>query len=414
MTDAQVVTIVSAAAAPQGGWPQKEADEIKRLLQNTDSFAIQGAGQTYMDAASKIEQAVNALEDHAAKIAGIWKGPDAAKAQHALRMLHASGNELRSKLSMMGGALQAYAGHLNDAKTKANEAVAVTGAGQMTKSEVEATRESLEKVRAQRALYDLNQQIVSIYTIDVPRDVSYELPTVNLTGGPPETRDPNYPTGPTTSGPTFGGPLSDGGGYDGGPGGPGSSGTPDGSGGSGSDGTGSVGSDPGSPGTPDPDAPTPPVPGQPQNPGPGDGTVPPVIGDQDRTSTDGANPADPRQTDMASFQPTTATLTPSTVLPTTPPVTTINPSGYTFPTPVGGTPGIPAVIGSPGVGGGQPSMLGPGVGRGVGAPGGTPFMPFMGGGAGAGEYGDLERNTYVPEDSSSWTTSHETTDPVIG
>jgi hypothetical protein len=40
-------------------------------------------------------------------------------------------------------------------------------------------------------------------------------------------------------------------------------------------------------------------------------------------------------------------------------------------------------------------------------------MPFMGGGAGGGEYSDLERNTYVPEDASCWTVGHDTTDPVI-
>ncbi|TMR96080.1 WXG100 family type VII secretion target [Nonomuraea basaltis] len=452
MAERQVVVILSFDRSPKGEWPKLEASEIKRLLQSTDSATIQGNGQSYKDVASKIQQAIKALEDHAPKIADVWKGPDASKARHALEMLHASGNELSSKLSMMGGALQTYAGQLNDTKTKANEAVSVPGATQMTQSEEDIVREGLEKVQAQRALYDLNQQIVNILTVEVPHDVSYELPTVSIPSAPPETRDTNYPTGTSTDGPTFT-PLSDNGGGSGyygggGSGGPGSGAptpggsvggsTPGGSdpggsnpggsnpggsnpGGSTPGGSNPDGSSPGSPADPDPNnpanpgdpgspttPPTTPDPGQTQNPGPGngDGTVPPVIGDQNRTTTDGTNITDPRQTDMASYQPPTATIAP--------PATTISPPpSVTVPTPMGGgSPGVPSVIGSPGFGGQSPLTA---SGRGTtGAPGGMPFMPFMGGAGAGSEVGDLERNTYVPEDASCWATNHETTDPVIG
>ncbi|TMR06653.1 hypothetical protein ETD86_52520 [Nonomuraea turkmeniaca] len=80
---------------------------------------------------------------------------------------------------------------------------------------------------------------------------------------------------------------------------------------------------------------------------------------------------------------------------------------------MGGSPGIPSVIGSPGVGGGQSALLASGGRIAGGTPGGMPFMPFMGGAGGDGQ-GDLERNTYMPEDASAWTVGNETTEPVIG
>ncbi|TDD12499.1 hypothetical protein E1292_01220 [Nonomuraea deserti] len=430
----EVVTILSFDRTPQGAWVDKDKSEIKALLQNTDSFTIESTGQTYQNAASKIEQAINALEAHAGKIADVWKGPDAAKARTALELLHASGNELSSKLSMMGTALQTYAGHLTDTKTQVDEDVSVPSAG-LTRSEEETVRKSLENTKAQRALYELNQKIVSIYDIDLPHSVSYELPTVSIPSGPAETQDPNYPTGPGTEGPAFTTPVNDGGGsYNGGSGAPSASSGGTGGGGSPSGGSPSGGSDPrgsdpggsnpggsapGDPTSPAPDTPAdpgtdPPAaqdPSQTQNPGSENGaTAPPVIGADDTTTTGGTNPTDPRQTDMAGYQPPTATIAPPTV---TTPSTTLNPQiGYGLPT-TGGTPGIPSVIGSPAIGGGQSPLVTPlGRGSSPGMAGGMPFMPFMGGGAG-GEYSDLERNTYVPEDKSCWTVGHDTTDPVI-
>ncbi|MEO3798934.1 WXG100 family type VII secretion target [Nonomuraea sp. B1E8] len=433
-----VVTILSFDRTPQGAWVDKDKSEIKALLQNTDSFTIETTGQTYQDAASKIEQAINALEAHAGKIADVWKGPDAARARTALELLHATGNELSSKLSMMGAALQTYAGHLNDTKTQVDEEVSVPSAG-LTQQEEDLVREGLENTQAQRALYELNQKIVSIYDIDLPHSVSYDLPAVTIPSGPAETQEPDYRTGPGTEGPAFTTPVNDdGGSYDGGSrvsntstggtgsGSPSGSSEPQGSDRGDSDPRGSDpggsnpgGSDPGDPTNPGPDTPAdpgtdPPASQDPggQDPGSENGaTAPPVIGADDTTTTDGTNPTDPRQTDMAGYQPPTATIAPPTV---TTPSTTLNPQiGYNLPT-TGGTPGIPSVIGSPAIGGGQSPLVTPlGRGSSTGMAGGMPFMPFMGGGVGGGEYSDLERNTYVPEDANCWTVGHDTTDPVI-
>ncbi|MEW9546976.1 WXG100 family type VII secretion target [Nonomuraea sp. NPDC050783] len=461
MSEREVVVILSFERMPQGDWPQMEADEIKRLLGKTDPATIQGAGQTYQYASTKIEQAVNSLEEHAAKIVQVWKGPDAAKARHALEMLHASGRELSTKLNLMAGALNTYAGHLTTAKSKASEEVTVPGANQMSSAEEKVVRDGLEKVQAQRALWELNKQIVSLYNIEVPHDVSYELPTVTIPP-PAETKKVDYPDGSGTTGPTFRsvGDTGSGSGYGGsgsgssgsgsgsgsggsgsggsGSGGSGSSGS--GSGGSGSGGSGSGGSggpgdsggsnpggtDPGGSTPPDPNNPGAPGtqdPGQTQNPGQnsgsgtGDGTVPPVIGGEDRTTTGGSDGLDPRRTDMAGFQPQTGTLTPSLgTLPSTttispPPSVSLTPVGTT---PIGGTPGVPSVIGSPGLVAGQ-SPLGAAGARGAGGmSSGMPLMPFTGGAGGAGEHGDLERSTFLTEDASAWTTGHDTTEPVIG
>ncbi|MGP4096156.1 hypothetical protein [Nonomuraea sp. KM90] len=443
MGEREVVTILSFGNLPEGTWVTKTKSEIKALLQNTDPFYIEGTGQTYQNAATKIEQAVTALEEHAPKIAEVWQGPDASRARHALEMLHASGNELSTKLSMMGGALQTYAAHLRETQGKVDEEVTVPAAGSMTSSEEELVREGLENTKAQRALYELNQKIVSIYDIEVPHSVSYELPAVSLPAAPVDTQDPKYPTGSGTQGPTFRTPLSEisGGSNGGGSGGFGTTNTGGGStgslpggsnpggsdpGGSNPGGTHPGGSDPDTPGSnnpenpqnpdapvdPAPDAPTTEDPGQAQNPVTGTGdddTVPPVIGTDDKTTIDGPNGTNPRQTDMASYQPTTATI----ASPATPPTTTISPSYGYAPAPVGGSPGTPAVIGSPGIGTGQTALTSSGSRGAGGTSAGAPFLPFMGGGAG-GEHGDLERSTYMPEDKSAWTVGCETTDPVIG
>ncbi|MEO3873651.1 WXG100 family type VII secretion target [Nonomuraea sp. B12E4] len=436
MSDRQVVTILNFTQAPAGNWETGSKSEIKQLLQNTDPAHLDGTGQTYQNAASKIEQALAALEEHAPKIADVWKGPDAAKARHALEMLNASGHELRGKLSMMGTALQTYAGHLRTAQAEVDKEVSVP-AGVGTEGEEEVVRKALEDVQAQRALYDLNKKIVDVYTIDVPHDVSYELPTVSIPDTPVETRDPGYPTGPGSNGPTFGNSAYSGGGSDGGgsygggsggtgPGNPGggpNGSVPDGSNPANPDGSNPGGSDPGDPTAPDPNAPDPnapdpaptPVPGQTQPPGSDNGTVPPVIGGDGQTTTDGSNGMNPRQTDMASYQPpTTALTTPFTTTPT--PFTTTTPPNLFTPTPPGGgSPMMPSVIGSPVIGGGPGATLAAGGGRVLGGTSaGMPMMPFMGGGAGAGDNGDMERNTFLTEDASCWTAGHDTTEPMIG
>ncbi|GAA1735328.1 hypothetical protein [Nonomuraea bangladeshensis] len=446
MSKREVVVILSFERMPQGEKPSQTGDQIKQLLGNTDPGTITGAGQTYMNASTKVDAAVSSLEEHAAKIAAVWKGPDAAKARHALEMLHASGRELSTKLSLMGGALQNYAERLAETKSKVNEPVLTD---RVTKTALEVER--AETLQAQKALHELNQEIVNLYNIQVPHDVSYELPTVTLQS-PINPQTVNYPTGSGSNGPTLG--SGNGGSTGSGSFGSGSTSTnpggtdpngsnpngsnpngsnPNGSNPNGSDPNGSNpngsnpnGSDPNgsNPNGSDPNGANP---GQTQNPGtnpgtnPGDGTVPPVIGNEDRTSTDGSSVTDPRRTDMASFQPqATPTLNPTTLTPsftgTTPgAITTITPPPSIGYTPGGITPGgVPSVIGSPGLIAGQSPMAAAGLRGAGGAAGGMPLMPLTGGGAGGGEGNDLERSTFLSEDPNCWTTAHDTTDPVIG
>lgn len=453
------VVKIKSGDSPSGEFPahgQKKA-QIRGQLHDTDPGHIDRTGQTYRDAASKIEQAVNALEDHARKIREVWKGPDATKARAALSKLTDSGKELSSALMDMGGALSAYAAHLTDARAKVDEKVNAPTSGEGAAVD-DVVRKELEDSHARRTLYELNQKIVSIYATRIPDEVALDFPKVKDPGAPAETRNPGYPTGSGQRGLASGAPVSDpgGGSYTGGSGSGSGSGTGSGYGTGSGSGTGSVsgtgtanpggsapeGSDPGGskpggsdPGdTPAPDSsadpnPAPPAtpdPGQAQPPGSetGDDPVPPVIGGEDTTTTDGPNVTDPRQTDFATHTPTPVTLTtvtptafnptafnPATFNPTA--VTPVNPPGIL--TPVGSSPGTPAVIGSPGAGGAGHLTL-PAGGRGPGAvPGGMPLAPFLeGGGGAAGEQGDLQRNTYVPEDKSSWTMDHDTTNPVIG
>lgn len=478
----EVVVIPDYSRTPRGEKPESPASVIRMWLNGTDPDQISGTGQTYLNAASKIEQAVNALEEHAGRILTIWKGPDADRAKAALELLHATGNELSSKFAMMGDALHEYSGRLAEARTRVGKGPDVTS---MVGTDVQdrAVLEEIDSVNAREVLHKLNKQIKDIYDVWVPQAVSLELPTVSILDAPVETRNPRYPTG--SGSPSFGASGYDGGGsYGSGSYGSGSYGTGGGasSGGSGSgsqgsggqgaggqapsnpganpgdtnpggstpggstpgstapdggnpdggnpgggnqgsnpDGGNSDGSNPGGgsgigdPSTPGPATgdPNPAVPGQPQAPD----TVPPVIGGDGTTATDGGPAAtDPARTDVASYQPPTTMITnpaithPPTTL--TPPTTSVLPPA-TIPT---GPPGPPSVIGSPGVSGGGPvTTLVSGAGRGLAGPSaGMPVMPFMGGGTAIGDHADLKRGTYLSEDATAWTTGHETTDPVIG
>jgi uncharacterized protein YukE len=439
---------IRSGTKPFGDRPCSTAEQINAWLDKTDPAYVRGAGQTYANASSKIEQAINALEEHASRIVQIWKGPDAAKAREALQLLHATGQELSTKMRKMGTALQHYAGHLETAREEAKRAP--------TKSEIDNNwlqgtdveqSEILKAAKnniAQNAIHELNKQIVTIYSVEVPEFVEYDLPTVNLPGGPGGYTTTTYPTGPTSRGPTFGYIPDDvNGGYNTGPGGSNSGGTnpggsnpggnnpggdnpggsnpggdnpggndPSGTNPGGNDPAGNNpgGNDPGSnPGGNDPNAP-----GGPGSQTPGNETAPPVIGADDpstTTVTDSTTTHDPRQTDLATFTPTTTTLTPTTFNPVT---TTVTPPNSVL-TPVGTQPGVPSVIGSPGALGGQGALGAAGRGL-AGGMGGMPFLP-MGGTAGAGgtgEHSDVERTTYLSEDPDSWVTGHTTTEPVIG
>ncbi|SDH82014.1 WXG100 family type VII secretion target [Nonomuraea jiangxiensis] len=429
MADHGRVNITPEGGRPQGTRPSVPKAQIKQWLDSTDPGTVQTAGQAYKDLASKVQAAADTLETHARKILQAWQGPDAARARTALELLHATGNELSTKMDAMGGALQTYVGHLNTAKTEVERDWDPIGP-YATEDDRAVAKVALNNTLAQRALEELNQKIVAISTGEVPQFVEYDLPTVNIPGGPPATQDPGYPTGTDTNGPTFGRSATDysGGGSNGdtrgsGPGDSGGSNpggsNPGGSNPGGSDPGGSNpgGSDPGGsdPGQNPQDPPPTQPPGQPQVPGSDNGTVPPVIGGDGQTVTDGTNGTDPRQTDMAAFQPTTAITTPFTTV--TPPgsfATTTPPNLFTPTPPGGGSPIMPSVIGSPVIGGG-PGAAGAAGGRllGGGATG-MPMMPFMGGAAGAPEHGDMERTTFLTEDASAWTTRNDTTDPVIG
>ncbi|HLU70636.1 MAG TPA: hypothetical protein VKZ82_00525 [Nonomuraea sp.] len=441
MSKRETVVIPSYTKAPSGEKPTASYEQINSWLSNTDPGYIRGSGQTYTFASGKVNQAVSALETHAARISQIWKGPDAAKAREALLLLHATGLELADKMQKMGSALTKYADDLTTAKEEAQKTpIWTSGSGNHTAYGSGHSWNLIDSPRdkaAQEALHKLNTEIVSIYNFEVPQYIMYELPTVSLPGGSGGYGDPGYPTGSGGRGPTFGSlgsdPTGGGGTTQGGPtsggttpgitypGGTNPGGTnPDGTNPGATDpgGTNPGGSDPDGSSDPNPDGSTPPGAQDPaspefQDPGqntqPDDGTTPPVIGGEDQTTTDGRNPVDPRRTDLA-FTPPPNTVTPTTFTPTTP---TVNPPGVL--TPIGSSPGTPSVIGSPGVGGpGQVSMLAGGRGA-PGMAGGMPMMPMMGGGAGGGGgHSDLERTTYLSEDPNSWTTAHDTTDPVIG
>jgi len=431
MTD---VVQIKTGEAPSGQFPpsDQKKDEIRGLLHDTSPFYVDGTGLTYRCAASKIQHAVDALEEHASRIVEIWKGPDATYARHAIWMLRSSGKELSGAMMEMGGALSNYATELTDAQAKVDEPVVnVPDLGEGPETQ-QSLRKALEDSRARTVLGELNEKILAIYNSRIPDEVVFDLPKIGLPGGSGPMGSPNYPSGSGHTPLTFGTPAGDNG-TGTGSGGSGGSGTgltnpgstPGGSDPSGSDPDGSTPGDSGlgdDPATLDPDSPsfdTPadPDPAQQQDTDsqPGD-IAPPVIGGDGTTTTDGADAVDPRRTDLA-FTPPPNTVTPTTFTPTTftptTPTPTVNPPGVL--TPIGSSPGIPSVIGSPGVGGpGQVSMLAGGRGA-PGMAGGMPMMPMMGGGAGGGGgHSDHERTTYLSEDPNSWTTARETTDPVIG
>ncbi|WP_433512528.1 WXG100 family type VII secretion target [Nonomuraea sp. CA-143628] len=450
-----VVVILSFDKMPEGGTVNASRDEILAMLKSTEPTQIEDAGFAYDKASSAIESAVNALEEHAGKILTVWKGPDASKARHALQMLHASGGELSTKLEMMGSALRQYAGYLPETISK------VEGISTNTKSEndvpsseimvdeaanAKAAKAAADR-EAQKAMQELNKKIVDLYNVQVPHDVSYELPAVSIPGGTGSYRDPGYPTGKGINaggsgngngssdgyggssggtGSTSGGTGSDGsrGGSTGGSGsadqnGSDSGGKPGSDTGNGQNGNGQNGNDQNGNGTGDQSGTTPgdgtgsQDPSQTGDSGKQDQTVPPVLGQDDKTSSD--NPKgglDPNGTEVSSYSPTTPVITPTSITPTGNPVSTIapNPVGVLSPT---ATPSVPSVLGSP-----NGAMGAPGQGLTAAMRGsangmsGMPFMPMSNAGAGT-DPGDCERMTWLPADKDDWNSAHDVTNPVI-
>ncbi|WP_219467210.1 WXG100 family type VII secretion target [Nonomuraea rhizosphaerae] len=429
-----VVVILDFSKMPQGETVYASKDEILKMLNDAQLTRIQDAGFAYDKAAGAIELAVNALEEHAPKIATAWTGPDATKARHALQMLHASGGELATKLEMMSSALRQYAGFLPETIAEVNgyKSNMVSSDGDQ-----EALRKADEEIKARDAMKKLNEKIVQLYNIQLPHDVSYELPPVSLPGGTGSYEDPDYrdPVNVSYNSGASGGDYS--GGYNS------SNGTGTGSSSSGTGtGTGTGTGDPnGSEGGPGSDTGDGPGSGTDDQPGGGqpgdgttdpggsngdgtqdqsqngaqdnkDGTVPPVLGADDKTSTDVPKGADPNATEVSAYTPTTATTTP-VISPTGNPVSTIAPNPVGVLSPTGGPPGVPSVLGSPNgaFAAREGGLMAGARGTAIGV-GGMPFMP-MGGMGGAGESGDFERTTFLPADKDDWDSAHDVTNPVI-
>ncbi|MFD1542263.1 WXG100 family type VII secretion target [Nonomuraea guangzhouensis] len=459
-----VVVILSFDKMPEGGEVKASRDEILTMLKSTQPSQIEDAGFAYDKASSAIESAVNALEEHAGKIIKVWKGPDASKARHALQMLHASGGELSTKLEMMSSALRQYASYLPETIAKV-EGISTKSSsdGDVPSSEImvdDAANQKAAKAaadrEAQKAMQELNKKIVDLYNVQVPHDVSYELPGVSIPGGTGSYRDPGYPDRVgINAGSSGSGSSGDSGGFDdgsgsGGSGSTGSTGRGTGSdgsrgGGSGdSSGSGSGdqsgsdsgrgdqngsgdqsgsdsgrgdqnGSDPGGQGDSSSDGNGSQDPSKTGGSDTQDQTVPPVLGQDDKTSSDNFKGTDPNGTEVSSYSPTTPVTTPTTtaISPFGNPVSTIapNPVGVLSPT---GTPSVPSVLGSPngGMGAGGQGLAAAMRTSGNGMSGGMPFMPMGGAGAGT-DQGDFERMTYLPADQDDWNSAHDVTDPVI-
>ncbi|TMR05732.1 hypothetical protein ETD86_52975, partial [Nonomuraea turkmeniaca] len=250
---------------PPGEFPDydKKKEHIKGLLLSTNPLYVGGAGQTYKMASDKIKEAVDLIWEHSPKLIEIWKGPDAELAREALEKLYTTGEELKTKLSKMSGVLETYAGKVEEALVKVDEEVNVPAGVSADGTDPDWVKAQLEDAHARQTLYDLNQQIVTIYE-DVPDEIAYDLPTVNLPSEPLDTEDPNYPTDTTPYDPVSNTDDSGGSYYTGGSG-AGSTDTGDTAGGSNPGGSNPGGTNPG--GT-DPDDSTTPDPNTPDDPAP--------------------------------------------------------------------------------------------------------------------------------------------------
>jgi hypothetical protein len=443
---------------PTGETEPHPKQEIRRLLGTSQQELIKGAGSAYISAAEAITSAVAGIEGNAGKILTIWKGPDADKARIALELVHATGQQLARTLTSMGRSLETYAGYIPTAIAEVDGIKAAKNEVDAEVQEVIRLRKimltldllgdpetiataRIENARAQEALKRLNEKIRSLLISEVPISITYELPIVTIPPTPGASISVEYRSRTETQGSTFSttsaghADTDDASVSDTGRGNTGSTaGAPnpienhDRSGGEeGVDPVTATDDQPGQdqPGGQDrPDGQDQPSSGQQpgntvqpqeQTGSPGknaganteDGTAPPVIGAQDRTAFDDAVPAaDPHRTEASAYQPTTATIGNT-------PLGTVTPTAT--PAPWAAPPGVPSVIGSPNV------AYTPGAGLAAVRSGstvsasGTPFMPMTGaGGAMGDEGGDMERNTYLSEDRSSWSSSHDVTDPVIG
>ncbi|WP_214320860.1 WXG100 family type VII secretion target [Nonomuraea sediminis] len=426
--------VIWASVTPQGAEVNKSKAEIEKLLEDTEPLMIDDAGFAYMHAASAVQAVTKALQDHHGRLAEIWQGPTSAEVQTALQLLHATGTELSTKMDQMSTALRLYAQRVPEAlqnvqkietDLKEKDGTYSSGSMAIAGSYVpQSTKDEAANIQARKIMHELNQQISEIYAVNVPYSVTYEVPTVETPSGDPnqipvvyadnspgDGRHPgkytpvekNHVTDPghrTTDPGTTGHDST--GGHDQGdkPGGA------DHTGGGKDD--GSTGSDHhtgdnGNGGTDHPG-------GSDQN-----GTNP----DGSHSDTTAGRPGDTsstshdRQTTVPSVidhnprQSEVATFTPTTVTPHTPTPQTWAPN--TLAAPNGATPSVPSVLGEPAPFPGNGLAAGA---RGVASGNGTfPWMP-MGGGAGEGE--SFEHTPELQGDRDDWAVPHTVTEPRIG
>ncbi|WP_406312386.1 hypothetical protein OHA77_27750 [Streptosporangium sp. NBC_01639] len=457
-SESKFLLIRSGAAVPEAGEVVASRSQIQKWLNDTAPAAVNDAGFAYGHAASTVDLACGAIQRVAKELARVWGGDTAIEVQKAMQLLHATGTELSSKMDMMSTALRLYGEtYLPEARAKVAglppglDLIELAGTGM----------ESEDTKTARKAMRELNEKIVEIYSIQVPPYVSYELPTVSLPGGTSEHKNVDYGGGPAYqggapgSGPQGTGgsgssPWPEGSGSDGSGGaassrGSGTGGT--GSDGSGANGPGSVGSGANGPGAGDPvgsdgsgqdgsDANDPGAngPGS-TDPGAdgsgaegagadgsggqgsggsgsdggtgkdGDGTVSPVIGGDERH--------DPRSTETVGYTPQTPNLVSplNTVGPTTnlPHITT----GVPNVSPVLGGPG--AGTSFPGAGFGAGGVTSPVLSRGV-MSNGAPMMPFMSGMGGAPADGEQQNDMSRPghkEVHDVWGCGQNGTPPLL-
>lgn len=429
--------VIWASAIPQGAEVNKSKAEIEKLLDDTEPLMIDDAGFAYMHAASAVQAVTQALQDHHARLAEIWQGPTSAEVQTALQLLHATGTELSTKMDQMSTALRLYAHHVpealqkvQDIKTdlKENDGTYSSGSTAIADSYIpQSTKDEAANIQARKIMHELNQKISEIYMVNVPYSVTYEVPTVETPGGDPRQTpvvyshssgddgwhpgkytpvETNHVTDPghrTTANGTTGHDSTGGHDQSDKPGGTDHTGggKDDGSTGSdhhpGDNGNGTGGSDHSG--------------GSDQNGTNPDGSHSDTSagrpGDTSSTSHDRQTTVpsvldhNPRQSEVATWAPTT------TVTPHTPTTQTWTPN--TLVTPNSATPSVPSVLGEPTpfAGNGLAAAGARGVASGNGM---LPWLPATGGGEGE----TFEHNPDLKGDPNDWTVSHTVTEPRIG
>ncbi|MFI6596328.1 WXG100 family type VII secretion target [Nonomuraea sp. NPDC050536] len=436
--------VIWASAIPQGAEVNKSKAEIEKLLGDTEPLMIDDAGFAYMHASSAVQAITKALEEQHAKLAEVWEGPTAAEVQTALRLLHATGNELSTKMDQMSTALRLYAQEVpialqkvQDIKTDLKEKDGTYSSVSMAIADSYlplGPKQDSADIQARKVMYELNQKISNIYAVNVPYSVTYEVPIVSSPSGDPNQTPVVYPESSQDDGwhpgkytPVEKSHVTD----------PGHRTTAPGTNGHDTTGGHDQSDKPGGTdhtGTGQDDGST----GSDHHTGDNGGTDHSGGTDQNGTNPDGTNP-DGSHSDNAAGQPqgvtsttshdrqTTvpsvidhnarqsqvATFTPHTVAtPYTP--TTYTPTYTATPntliTPNSATPSVPSVLGEPApfAGNGLTAAGARGLANGNGM---SPWLP-MGGGGGEGE--SFEHTPDLKGDPNDWTASHTVTEPRIG